>query len=197
MCAGATVFSAMEMHGVRPTDRVGIIGIGGLGHLAIQLAAKMGCEVVVFSGSPGKEAEARALGATEFYVTRDADALKDVKPIDHLYVTTSVLPDWGKFVSVLAPRAAIYPMTVAFDDFSFPSLPALLNGYRIQWTMCSSRALHNKMLNFVAQHHVQPIVQEFPLSVEGIEEAMKKLDDGEVRYRAVLVAELEDSVQSS
>lgn len=88
-------------------------------------------------------------------------------------------------------------MTVAFDDFSFPSLPALLNGYRIQWTMCSSRALHNKMLNFVAQHHVQPIVQEFPLSVEGIEEAMKKLDDGEVRYRAVLVAELEDSVQSS
>lgn len=66
------------MHGVRlsgPTERVGILGIGGLGHLAIQFVAKMGCEVVVFSGRPGKEAEAKVLGATEFHVTQGVDAL--------------------------------------------------------------------------------------------------------------------------
>lgn len=98
MCAGTTVFNAMEMHGVRPTERVGILGLGGLGHLAIQFAAKMGCEVVVFSGTPGKEAEAKALGATEFHVTQGVDALKNVKPINHLYVTTSAMPDWEKWV---------------------------------------------------------------------------------------------------
>ena len=104
MCAGATVFNVMEMHDIRPTERVGILGIGGLGHLAIQFAAKMGCEVVVFSGTPGKEAEAKALGATEFHVTRGAVALKNVKPINHLYVTTSGMPDWEKWVSFVVFR---------------------------------------------------------------------------------------------
>lgn len=97
---------------------------------------------------------------------------------------------------VLAPCAAIYPMTVAFDNFSIPYFPALMKGLRIQWTVCSSRALHVKMLHFVAQHHVEPIVEEFPLTVEGIEEAMKRLDSGEVRYRAVLVAEPKASERS-
>ncbi|KIJ66884.1 hypothetical protein HYDPIDRAFT_180557 [Hydnomerulius pinastri MD-312] len=189
MCAGSTVFNAMEMHGVRPTERVGILGIGGLGHLAIQFAAKMGCEVVVFSGTPGKEAEAKALGATEFVVTKGPDALKNVKPIKHLYVTTSVMPDWQQFVPIFAPHTVIYPMTLSYDNFSIPYFPLLLKGMRIQGTICPSRGIHVKMLRFVAQHKVEPTVQEFPLTVEGIEEAMGKLDKGDVRYRAVLVAE--------
>ncbi|KAG9315196.1 NADP-dependent alcohol dehydrogenase [Chiua virens] len=193
MCAGSTVFNAIEMYGLRSTERVGILGIGGLGHLAIQFAAKMGCEVVVFSRTPSKEAEAKALGATEFYVTEGENALKSVKPVDHLYVTTSEMPDWEKFNPVLAACAVIYPMTVSHDNLIVPYLPSLLKGLRIQWTMVSSRALHKKMLHFAAQHHVKPIVQEFPFTVEGIEEAMKKLADGEIRYRAVLVAEPEAS----
>lgn len=82
-------------------------------------------------------------------------------------------------------------MTVTYNNFSIPYMPALMKGLRIQWTICSSRALHVKMLHFVAQHHVEPIIQQFPLSLEGIEEAMRELDNGEVRYRAVLVAEPE------
>lgn len=70
-------------------------------------------------------------------------------------------------------------------------MAALTKGLRIQWSICSSRALHVKMLHFAAQHHVEPIIQQFPLTVEGIEEAMRKLERGEVRYRAVLVAEPE------
>jgi D-arabinose 1-dehydrogenase-like Zn-dependent alcohol dehydrogenase len=97
MCAGATVFEAINHYGVLPTERVGIVGIGGLGHLAIQYAAKMGCEVVVFSSTEDKRAEAMSLGATEFYATKGIEKLQlnDNKKINHLLVTTSAPPDFN------------------------------------------------------------------------------------------------------
>jgi len=95
MCAGATVFNALELHGVRPTDRVGVVGVGGLGHLAIQFAAKMGCDVVVFSGTDSKRDEAKALGAHEFYAIKGAKNLDIGRPVDYLIVTTSANPDWN------------------------------------------------------------------------------------------------------
>lgn len=102
MCGGATVFNALHMHGVPSTARVGIIGVGGLGHLAIQFAANMGCEVVVFSGTDSKKDEALRLGAKEFYATKGAKELKVAKTIDYLLITTSFQP--GK--SVKPPRAS-------------------------------------------------------------------------------------------
>lgn len=94
MCAGSTVFNPLETY-VRPTDRVGVVGIGGLGHLAIQFASKMGCEVVVFSGTEKKKEEAKKLGATEFYATRGATRLNIGRRVNHLIITTSSLPDWN------------------------------------------------------------------------------------------------------
>ena len=75
MCGGATVFTALTQYQIKPTDRVGIVGIGGLGHLAIQFAAKMGCEVTVFSGTDSKKEEAQRLGASSFYATKDVKKL--------------------------------------------------------------------------------------------------------------------------
>lgn len=95
MCAGATVFNALYLGNVRSVDRVGVIGIGGLGHLAIQFAAKMGCGVVVLSGTESKRLEAMELGATEFYPTKNVQELKIGRPLDHLIVTSSRLPDWN------------------------------------------------------------------------------------------------------
>jgi D-arabinose 1-dehydrogenase-like Zn-dependent alcohol dehydrogenase len=88
-CGGATVFNALQLHGVKSTDRVGVIGVGGLGHLAIQFAVAMGCEVVVFSGTNSKREESMKLGAKEFYAAKGVQELK-IKPINHLLVTTSV-----------------------------------------------------------------------------------------------------------
>lgn len=93
MCGGATVFNALYSHGVEATHRVGIVGVGGLGHLAIMFAAKMGCEVVVFSGTESKKEEAVGLGAKEFVAVKGKKKL-DIKPVNHLLVTTSAQPDW-------------------------------------------------------------------------------------------------------
>ncbi|KAH7912812.1 chaperonin 10-like protein [Hygrophoropsis aurantiaca] len=189
MCAGATVFNAMHGHGLRPTDRVGIVGIGGLGHLGIQFAAKMGCEVVVFSGTDSKKEEAKSLGASEFYATKGVDKLEIGRPISHLFVTTSVPPQWELYLPVLAPNATVYPLTVSEGDFSIPYMALIQKGLRIQGSICPSRGTHVKMLRFAAFHGIKPITQTFPMSVEGIEEAMSKLAKGQLRYRAVLVAD--------
>lgn len=81
MCAGGTVWTVLSEYGVRSTDRVGIMGIGGLGHLAIKLAAAMGCHVVVFSSSEAKREEAFSFGASEYHVFKAGQELTDFKPV--------------------------------------------------------------------------------------------------------------------
>ena len=92
-CAGATTYNAL-VQVVKPGDRVGILGIGGLGHLAIQFARKLGTEVVVFSTSRSKEEEAKQLGASEFYLLDELE--KRPKPVNTLVVAGSKYPDWKK-----------------------------------------------------------------------------------------------------
>ena len=92
MCGGATVFTALHSFGIKSTDRVGIMGVGGLGHLAIQFAARMGCDVVVFSGSDSKEEEAKQLGAKEFVAMKGKKELDIGRKLDALIVTTSANP---------------------------------------------------------------------------------------------------------
>lgn len=188
MCGGATVYNALSTYGVRPSDRVGVVGVGGLGHLAIQFAAKMGCEVVVFSTTEDKKAEAEKFGATEFYATKGKTELEGVEPVQHLIVTTAVQPDWTIFTSVLAPRATIFPLGASAADLKFPYLPFFFKGFTIQGSLVAPRHTHREMLEFAAVHGIRPVVQKFPMDVEGIEKAIETLKAGSMRYRGVLVA---------
>lgn len=94
MCAGAAVFGVIENYNIRPNDRVGVVGLGGVGHIAIQFLAKMGVRPVVFSSSEAKREEAFRLGASEFYVTAGDAPLDIGTHLGHLMVTTSTFPDW-------------------------------------------------------------------------------------------------------
>ena len=94
MCAGQTVFVPMLRNRIKPSDHVGIVGIGGLGHLAIQFAAAWDCRVSVFSSSDSKKKEALGFGATNFYVTKGLQATNLPEKLDHLIVTSSVKPEW-------------------------------------------------------------------------------------------------------
>src|SRR5580698_7309533 len=108
LCAGITVYSPLRNYGVRPSSRVGVIGIGGLGHLGLQFAKAFGAEVTAFSTSKEKEAEAKALGAHQFVNTRDAGALKKVAgSFDLLLSTVSADQDWQAYVAALRPKGTL------------------------------------------------------------------------------------------
>lgn len=89
----------------------------------------------------------------------------------------------------MAPRGTIYPLTVSFDNIVFPYIPLLTLELRIVGSLVAPRQVHKDMLSFAAQHDVKAIIQLFPLNEAGIEDAMTKLDAGQVRYRAVLVSQ--------
>ncbi|TAQ90204.1 hypothetical protein B7494_g1461 [Chlorociboria aeruginascens] len=188
MCGGATSYGCLRTAGVKSTDRVGIIGIGGVGHLAIQFAAKMGCQVVVFSGTDSKKDEAKRLGASEFIATKNVEKL-ETAPIDHLIVTTSFQPDWKQYLPIMAPGGTILPLTVSGDDLRMPYMPLVLNELKVQGSLVAARQVHREMLEFAAFHGITPTIETFPMTVEGIEEGMKKLADGKMRYRGVVVVE--------
>jgi D-arabinose 1-dehydrogenase-like Zn-dependent alcohol dehydrogenase len=189
MCGGSTVWNALTIAHVLPTARVGIVGVGGLGHLAIQFAAKMGCQVVVFSGTDSKKEEALKLGAKEFYATKGAKQLKLDQPIDNLIVTTSSQPDWELYLNVMAPNGVISPLSVDSSDLKIPYMPLLLNGLSIKGGLISARQVHRDMLEFAAVHNIKPIKMTFPMTLDGVKESLKTLEEGKMRYRGVLVAE--------
>ncbi|KAB8300407.1 hypothetical protein EYC80_000585 [Monilinia laxa] len=186
-CGGATTFSALQ--GIKSTDVVAVMGVGGLGHLAIQFAAKMGCRVVVLSSSDKKKAEAIELGAHEFIASKDAKELKVSKLINRLLITTAAQPDWQLIFPIMAPCSTIYPLTISFETLSIPYMPLLSAGINIQGSLVANRSEHKQMLEFSAFHEIKPIVQTFPMTESGIAEAIDKLEKGQVYYRAVLLAQ--------
>jgi len=193
----ATVFNALQFHNARSTDRVGIIGVGGLGHLAIQFASKMGCDVVVFSGSDSKKDEAMKLGANEFHAVGKVKSLSEVmdlnnpdSKIDHLLVCGSGQPDWSLYLPVMAASGTVYPLSVDLEnDMKIPYMPILLSGLKIQGSLVAARQIHKEMLAFAAKHEIRPIIQKFPMTKEGVTECFKTLEEGKMRYRGVLVAQ--------
>jgi D-arabinose 1-dehydrogenase-like Zn-dependent alcohol dehydrogenase len=185
-CAGATVYSAI-VSSTKPGDRVGILGIGGLGHLAIQFSAKLGFETVVFSSTAKKEAEAKSFGATEFILLSEPEKLS--KPIDVLIIAGSKYPDWSKFMvkEILARTAIIVPLSAPATNFDLPSAAMFFNGYNLNASLVASRHVHDEMLNFAAHHKIAPTIEKFEFSEEGFAQAYAKLTSGEMRYRGVLV----------
>jgi D-arabinose 1-dehydrogenase-like Zn-dependent alcohol dehydrogenase len=147
----------------------------------------MGCRVIVISGTERKRDEAMKLGAHEFVATKGAKELKVSHPLDRLLVCTSVQPDWNLVVPIMAPGATIYPLSVAEGNFEIPYMSIIVNGLRVQGSLVASRYIQNRMLDFAALHKIEPMLEKYPMTEEGITEAMEKLDKGDVRYRAVLL----------
>ncbi|KAI0902066.1 GroES-like protein [Annulohypoxylon nitens] len=187
-CAGATVFAALRAHDTQPTETIGVIGLGGLGHMAIQFANKMGNRVVVLSSSDKKREEAMKLGAHEFVVTKGKDKLEVSSPVNRLLVTTSAQPNWELLMPIMAPGSAVYLMSVADGNLEVPYMNLVLQGIAVQGSLVASRILHRQMLAFAALHNIKPITEVFPMTEEGIREAIGKLERGDIHLRAVLTA---------
>lgn len=188
MCGGVTVWSALTLHGlVKPNDTVGVIGIGGLGHLAIQFAKAMGCEVVVFSTTESKREQAMKLGASHFVTTQGEHELRVPRPINHLLITASRNPDWKLFMPIIAKGGSIFPMALLDSEarLDVPYLDFLTKGLHIISSLPNMTS-YRSMLAFAARHGISPIIDRDDMSVEGITKSLNKLKEGKTRYRGVL-----------
>lgn len=188
LCGGVTVFSPLYRYDVRPTMRVGIIGIGGLGHLALQFARAFGCEVVAISHSSSKESDALEYGAHRFLCTSNPKELqKGVGTFDFILNTIDKGVDWNPIFALLRPNGKIcflgtplQPIPLVIGD--------LLSGQKtITTSVIGSRSTMREMLRFAARHHIVAKTECFPMS--DVNKALDRLRKGEVRYRAVLVAD--------
>ncbi|KAK2770402.1 alcohol dehydrogenase GroES-like domain-containing protein [Colletotrichum kahawae] len=189
MCAGAAVYSALKPAQVDKGSHVGVLGVGGLGHLAIQFANRMGGHVVVISHSPGKEADCRSFGASEFICMTGAErgsSLKGLKLLDTILLAGSKQPDWKSIIPMLRRGGTILAMTVDWSELKVSYMDLVTNAISIRGSLPCSPSLHNEMLDFVATHKVLPVIESFAFTADGINEAMEKLRSGERRYRGVL-----------
>ena len=185
LCGGITVYAPLRNHGVRPSARVGIVGIGGLGHIGLQFARAFGAEVTAFSTSKDKEAEARRLGANHFVNTRDTGAIKKVAgSFDFLLSTVNADQDWQGYVNALRPKGmlclvGVPPSPVALQVF------ALVGGQRaISGSLTGSPHDLTEMLDVAARHNVRAVTERFPMAKAN--EVVAKVKKNQVRYRAVL-----------
>jgi uncharacterized zinc-type alcohol dehydrogenase-like protein len=185
LCGGITVYSPLRNHGVRPSSRVGVIGIGGLGHLGLQFAKAFGAEVTAFSTSKDKEDEAKSLGAHHFVNTRDTGALKKVAgSFDFLLSTVSADQDWQSYVNALRPKGTLCVVGVPPSAIALQAFP-LIGGQRaVSGSPTGSpRDLH-EMLDVAARHNVKAITERFAMAKAN--DAVAKVKKNQVRYRAVL-----------
>ncbi|GLB22503.1 hypothetical protein AtubIFM61612_003071 [Aspergillus tubingensis] len=186
LCAGASVWACLTNNGIRPSDRVGVVGIGGLGHLAIKLAAALGYNVVAFSGSERKQEEALDFGASEFHRFPSTQGCIRIKPVKHLLLCGSSDVDYASLVDLVDTNGAIYHISVTLEPTPIPLVPFGQKGIRIQGCFITSRRNLQELLEFAARHDIKPTIMTFPLTKDGLEEAFEKLRGGGVRYRAVL-----------
>jgi len=184
-CAGITVFNPIVQLDIKPTDRVGVIGIGGLGHMALRFVDAWGCEVTAFSTSPEKEAEAREFGADHFVNSRDPKALEEIAGSFALILSTvSASLDWNAYIAALRPKGRLHIVGVVPQPVSVEVIPMLLGQKSVTYSSGGSPATTAKMLEFAVRHRIQPTIETFKFSQ--INDAMEKLRNGKPRYRLVL-----------
>jgi uncharacterized zinc-type alcohol dehydrogenase-like protein len=187
LCGGVTVFHPLVMF-AKPTSRVGIVGIGGLGHMAVKFAHAYGCDVTAFTSSASKFDEARGFGARHVVSSRDSAAIKNLAgTLDLLIVTVNVALDWDALVGTLAPNGRMHVVGAVSAPIPVAVFPLILGQRSISGSPTGSPVDIGMMLEYAARHGVTPQTEHFPMS--RINDAVQRLDAGKARYRIVLDAD--------
>jgi len=189
LCGGITVFNPIIQCGVQPTQRVGVVGIGGLGHLALQFLNKWGCEVTAFTSSESKQEEAKKLGAHHAVNSKDSAALKQLAgSLDFLLVTVNAPLDWASLVGALAPKGRMHLVGAVLAPIPVAAFSLISGQKAISGSPIGSPSTVDRMLAFCARHGIAPVIEEFPLSQ--VNAALDRLRSGNARYRVVLKNDL-------
>ncbi len=185
LCGGITVFNPIMSAGVLPTDTVGVIGIGGLGHMAIKFLQKWGCEVVAFSSHPDKKKQILQMGASRVINSKDDEDLARIEDsLDFILNTTNVNLDWNAYLSILTKKGRLHNVGAILQPMQIPAMNLLAGEKSVASSPLGSPALTRKMLKFCIRHEIYPTVEEF--AMEDVNKAMNHLEMGKARYRVVL-----------
>ena len=191
LCGGITVLTPLMDYGVSPTARVGVIGIGGLGHMALQFANKWGCEVHAFTTSDNKEKEAEfhSLGAQFVHNTKQPGALKSLAGSLDLILSTINAPlDIPGMLETLAPRGRLHTVGAILKPMEVPAFGLILGQKSVAGSPVGSPSGIDRMLAFCARHSIAPVVEFLPMSK--INEAFERMRHGKAHYRIVLTNDL-------
>jgi len=187
LCGGITVFAPLARF-AKPTDRVGIVGIGGLGHMAVKFAAAYGCDVTAFTSSESKFDEAKGFGADHVVSSKDPAAIRKLGgSFDLLISTVNVTLDWDAMIGTLAPNGRLHVVGAVLDPIPVAAFSLILQQRSVSGSPAGSPVAIATMLDFAARHDIAPQTEHFRMS--NIHEAFARLQSGKARYRIVLDAD--------
>jgi uncharacterized zinc-type alcohol dehydrogenase-like protein len=187
MCAGISSYSALRRYVTNPEMKVAILGIGGLGHLAIQFAHALGCEVTAISSSPEKEAQALAFGADRFIDSNDKNAMRQVDyHFDLVMCTANGGIYWGRTTTSLKKRGRL--VLIGFPDLKLNSTDLVAHELSITGSFIGNGAIMREMLAFAREHKIEPVIELMPMSK--VNEALQRVKENKARYRVVLMNDM-------
>jgi uncharacterized zinc-type alcohol dehydrogenase-like protein len=185
LCGGITVFHPLMELNVRPTHRVGVIGVGGLGHLALQFLNKWGCEVTAFTTSPDKTAEAMAMGAHAVVNSKDKNSMAAIAgTLDMVLNTTDANLRWSDYMKALAPKGILHTVGMVPEPIPVNAGAMINSQLSVSGSPLGSPAATREMIEFCARHKIEPITEQFDLC--DVNAALEHFAAGKARYRLVL-----------
>lgn len=184
-CGGITVFNPLVQFDVKATDSVAVIGIGGLGHLALQFLKAWGCEVTAFTSTDSKKEAAHEMGAYRTINSRNPKELEAAAgQFDLILSTVNVKLDWNAYLACLKPRGRFHFVGVTTEPLDIGVFPLIMGQRSLSGSPVGSPATIARMLDFAVRHKIKPVIETYPM--EQVNQALDRLRSGQARYRIVL-----------
>lgn len=186
-CGGITVFNPLVQYNIKPTDKVAVIGIGGLGHMALQFLNAWGCEVTAFTSSEEKKKEALKLGAHHTLNSRDESEIEAAAgSFDLIISTVNVKLDWNLYLNTLRARGRLHFVGATLEPLDISAFSLIMSQRSVSGSPVGSPAIISQMLDFADLHKIKPVIEKFKMA--DVNQAIAKLKQGKAHYRIVLEA---------